>query len=289
MNLAFLGLGRMGAVMAGHAVTAGHTVTTWNRSPGKSVEGARSCATPGEAAAEAEVVVTMLFDGSSDDAVLFTDEDAVAGSAKPGTLIISATTIGPDAARALSGKALAAGLRFVDAPVAGSVPALEKGAVGVFLGGSEPDVAEAKTVVGLWGDKDRLVHVGEVGQGNALKIVVNACIGLAITGVGETMRLAHDLGLDRTVALNALAAGPFKITLDQKKEMIAAGDYSTPVFSLDALTKDVALAVGQAKHELDSMEAVLAYLQGAQAAGHGEDDYAVLAAYLSDEGRAGSQ
>ena len=127
--VAFLGLGRMGAAMAAH-LTADHDVTVWNRTP-KQFAGARVAGSIQEAVGSAEVIVLMLFGPDSVREVLA----EVVEHASPNTLIIDATTIGPQAAQEFARTAAAAGLRYLDAPVAGSVTPATDGTLGVLVGG----------------------------------------------------------------------------------------------------------------------------------------------------------
>ena len=117
---AFLGLGRMGVLMAGHVLSAGDDLVVWNRTPGRAgglVErGATEAPTVAEAVAAADRVVLMLFGPDSVHEVL----TEVVAAARPGTLVVDSTTIGPQAAREFGELAAASGLRYVDAPVAGS-------------------------------------------------------------------------------------------------------------------------------------------------------------------------
>ena len=196
----------------------------------------------------------------------------------PGTLLINATTIGPDEAREFAAEADRAGLRYVDAPVAGSVRPATDGTLGVFVGGADDAVAAARPVLGLWGAADRIQHVGPVGAGSALKLVVNLSIGVAIEGVGEALRLAADLGVDRTRALDALAAGPLSPTLAQKRSMLDGGDFSETAFSVQLLAKDLGLAVRNGRRPLPATEAALAAARDTAESGHADDDYVAVAA-----------
>lgn len=116
MRVAFLGLGRMGAAMAGHVRAADHQLVVWNRTP-KQFEGATVAESIAEAVREAECVVLMLFGPDSVREVL---ADIVTSAPKD-SLIIDSTTVGPAASREFAATAARAGLRFIDAPVAGSV------------------------------------------------------------------------------------------------------------------------------------------------------------------------
>src|SRR5688572_14953697 len=111
MRVAFLGLGRMGVLMARHVLDAGHELVVWNRSPGRAGDlvaaGAREAASPDEAAGDADVVVLMLF---GPDAV----REVLPHVLRPGLLVIDSTTIGPEAAREFGRLANDAGARYVD-------------------------------------------------------------------------------------------------------------------------------------------------------------------------------
>ncbi|HEU4676445.1 MAG TPA: NAD(P)-dependent oxidoreductase [Motilibacteraceae bacterium] len=283
MNVAFLGLGRMGAAMARHVLDAGHSLTVWNRSPGKADAlvgaGAKEAATPAEAARDADVVVLMLFGPDSVREVLLGD-DGVVQTAREGTLVVDATTIGPAATREFADAVGQHGLRYLDAPVAGTVGPATEGTLGVFVGGADDDVAQARPLLEAWGDPQKVLHLGPVGAGSALKLVVNLALGITAEGVGEALRLAADLGVDRGAALKALGAGPFGWFLNQKGAMVESGSYSPTAFSLDLAAKDVDLAVSSASRELPASAAALAQLRAASVAGRGDDDYASLVGFL---------
>ncbi|MDQ1711939.1 MAG: 3-hydroxyisobutyrate dehydrogenase [Frankiaceae bacterium] len=288
VRVAFLGLGRMGAPMAAHVARAGHELTVWNRTPGRATDlvalGAREAANVADAVRDAEVVVTMLFGPDAVREVL----GQVAEAVPAGGLVIDSSTVGPAVAHDL-GKALRAkGIGFVDAPVAGSVQPAIDGTLGVLAGGSADDYATAEPLLRLWGDPARVRHLGPVGAGSAMKLVVNLTLGVAMGGVGEALRLAGDLGVDRTAALDVLAAGPLGTTVGTKRAMLDSGDFTPTGFSLDLMTKDLALALDAADGDLALTRAALAAAREATAAGHGSDDYAAIAGHIGYEGSADS-
>jgi 3-hydroxyisobutyrate dehydrogenase-like beta-hydroxyacid dehydrogenase len=288
MKVTFLGLGKMGHAMAGHVLTGGHDLTVWNRSPGKAGnlldKGAQEAASVADAARNADVIVIMLFDGASVSPVL----QEVIGSARPGTLVIDCTTIGAAAAQEFGRSATQAGLRYVDAPVVGSIAPATDGTLGIVAGGSEEDIAAALPFLQLWGDPDRIRRVGDIGSGNALKSVINLTLGVAMGGIAEALRLAHDLALDRHVVLDVLEIGPLGFSAKQKRKMIESGEFDAATFTLDAMIKDLDLALNSAHEELPVTGATKSIADEASAAGHGEDDYSSFAGYFSAEGRANS-
>ena len=277
MTVAFLGMGRMGRLMASHVLDAGHQLTVWNRTPGKADEltsrGAREASSIDEAVRDADAIVLMLFGGESVEEVL----EPIAAAAAKGTLVIDATTTGPDAARRLAARAHELGLRYVDAPVVGSLPPAKDGTLGVLVGGATSDVAEARPLIELWADPERVRHLGDAGAGNALKAIVNMCLGIAMTGVGEALALAADLSLDRETVLDTLEAGPFGWSIKQKRKMLSNGDYSPTAFSLDLMAKDLKAALGSAAEALPVLSATLRRATDSIETGHGDEDYAALA------------
>ncbi|MCW2743549.1 MAG: 6-phosphogluconate dehydrogenase NAD-binding [Mycobacterium sp.] len=291
MRIAFLGLGRMGQLMAGHLLDAGHELRVWNRSPGKAealtARGATEAPTPAAAAEGVDAVVLMLFDADACRSVLFGDNGVAAGAA-PGTLIVDSSTIGPDAAREFAAEAQRRGLRYVDAPVAGSTPVAEKGDLGVLLGGDEADVKEAMAIVAAWGGEGKVRHIGGVGDGQAMKIVVNTTLGYALVGVGEALRLSRSLGLDREQTLAVIGGGPLGAIVAQKKDKLLAEEYGDANFAMNSLAKDLDLADQLTKGAHPGLEAVRTFMQAAIAAGHGDDDIAALAGFIADEGSANS-
>jgi 3-hydroxyisobutyrate dehydrogenase len=277
----------MGVPMAAHVARAGHPLTVWNRTPGKAGDlvelGATEARSVRAAVEGAEVVVLMLFGPAAVRAVL---PDVIAGAS--GALVLDASTIGPDAAHEFAKACDAGGLRYVDAPVAGSVKPATDGTLGVFLGGAADDVAQARELAELWGDPERVLHVGGVGSASALKLCVNQGLGVMAAGVGESLRLGRDLGLDRDLLLQVLSMTAYGWYLNQKRPMVEAGDYSGTTFSLDLMAKDLDLAVTSADSDLEVTRACLDQAKRALAAGHSGEDYAALTGHLADEGSAGS-
>jgi 3-hydroxyisobutyrate dehydrogenase len=127
-----------------------------------------------DAVAGADRVVLMLFGPDSVREVLA----EVVQHARPGTLVVDGTTIGPDDAREFGATAAASGLRYVDAPVAGSTGPAAEGTLGVLVGGSQVDYDDALPLLHLWGAPEKVRRVGEVGAGSALKLCVNQGLGV---------------------------------------------------------------------------------------------------------------
>lgn len=286
MRVAFLGLGRMGSAMAKHVLDAGHELIVWNRTPGKAKAlvdaGAREARTPAEATADADAAVLMLFGPESVREVL---PEIV----RDGLLVVDSTTIGPEAAREFGRLAASKGARYVDAPVAGSVEPATAGTLGVLAGAHESDWAHAQELLHLWGDPAKVRRIGEVGSGSALKLVVNQGLGVLAAGLGESLRMANELGLERQVVLDVLEQSAYGFTIKQKRALIERGDFTATRFSVDLLAKDLALAVNATRDaDLDVTAAALSAALRTIEAGHSGEDYAAVIGHLADEGEANS-
>lgn len=285
MRIAFLGLGRMGVAMAGHLL-ADHDVVLWNRTPGKAgpllEAGATEASSVRQAAEGVDAVVLMLYGPPSVGDVL---PDVVA-AAPSGALVVNCTTVSPADAHGFA-KA-AERLRYVDAPVAGTVGPATDGTLGVLGGAAEADWDAALPVLHAFGDPAKVRRVGAVGAGSAMKLCNNLALGFTIAGVGEALRLGRDLGLDRAALLDVLAGTPLGGMVAYKRPMLDSEDYTPPSFSLDLLAKDLDLAVHAAESDLPVTSAVLSSARAALDAGHSGEDFAALAGFLADEGRADS-
>lgn len=190
----------MGTLMAGRLIAAGNDVTVWNRTADKAAElvaaGAKSADTPALAVADADIVITML---TGPEAVTEVLSDASSGL-RDGAIVVDMSTVGPKAIADLR-SLLPQGVRFIDAPVKGSLPAASSGELGIYVGGSDEDFAAAKDVLSVLGKPK---HVGPLGTGAGVKLIVNIVIGSTFVMVGEALQLAESLGLDTELALTAL-------------------------------------------------------------------------------------
>jgi len=195
-SIAFIGVGNMGGPMARNLLKAGHSVTAFDVSAAVLAPvvsaGATSAPTVGEAASEAEVVVTMLPAGQHVRAVYL--EDGVLAHAKKGAILIDSSTIDIDSARAVHAAAEKSGFDFIDAPVSGGVGGAEAGSLTFMCGGSEAAFARAEPILQKMGK--RIVLAGRAGAGQAAKICNNMLLAISMIGTCEAFVLAGKLGLD---------------------------------------------------------------------------------------------
>jgi 3-hydroxyisobutyrate dehydrogenase-like beta-hydroxyacid dehydrogenase len=282
-KIAFLGLGQMGSAMAARLLQAGHEVTVWNRTPEKTKplveKGATAAPSPADAAAGAEIVITMLATPEALKEVVF-GENGLAQGLRSDQIFVEMSTVGPQTIREVAAK-LSSGLTMVDAPVLGSVPQATSGALEVFVGAEDDVFARVRPVLDALGN---VQHVGGPGAGASIKLVVNLTLGAAITTLGEALALGRAFTLDRSTLLDVLEKSPIGPTVKGKRERIESGHYP-PNFKLALGEKDLRLveeAAAESKVELRVARAAHTWFADA-APLFGDLDYsAVIAAIIGE-------
>ncbi len=270
-SVTFVGLGGMGSRMAGRLLEAGHDLTVWNRTAAKAEPlvtlGAAAAASPAEAAASSEVVLTMVADPDALRAVTEGPDGVCAGLA-PGATLVEMSTVGPAAVARLA-STLPPEVGLLDAPVLGSLSEAESGTLSIFVGG-EPDVFERRRE--LLAELGTPIHVGPSGSGAAAKLVANTTLFGAIGVLGEALALAQALGLSRENAFEVLATTPLAAQAERRRPAIESGEFP-PRFPLRLARKDADLIAEQGL-DLRLTEAARSWL--AEAGDGGQDYSAVL-------------
>jgi 3-hydroxyisobutyrate dehydrogenase len=273
--------GTMGFGMARNVARAGFELVVWNRSREKAeplaTDGARICEPAGEAAAAADVIVTMLADTDAVLAAMSGEHGGFAG-ARPGSVWVQMSTIGEQGTARCIELAREREVGFVDAPVLGTKqPAAEGKLVVMASGRSElrervQPVFEAVARRTMW--------VGEAGAGSRLKLVTNAWIVSVVEGVAEAIALAEGLELDPELFLQAIDGGPLDAPYARIKAQAMIDRDFEPTFALKHATKDAKLAVDAAeRRELDlPVLAAIAHRMAEAVPAHGDED--VSATYL---------
>jgi 3-hydroxyisobutyrate dehydrogenase-like beta-hydroxyacid dehydrogenase len=239
----------MGSRMAANLARAGFELTVWNRTKAKADQfqtqhGATVAGTPAEAAAEAEVAITMGVDGPQVEQVLLGDE-GVAQGARGGLLCIDCSTIGPAATRAIGEVLSSRGLALVDAPVTGSAPRAEDGTLTIMVGGSDADVERGRPVLEAMGKL--IVHAGPLGHGQMVKLLNNAVAATNAATIAQALIVAARTGVDLRALIEVMGNGAAASTmLDLKAEPMTNHDYTT-LFKLDHMLKDVRLCLEEAQ------------------------------------------
>src|SRR6201987_6152932 len=207
-RIAFIGLGIMGGPMARRLLAAGYPLTVWNRTASRAeplqAEGAEVAASPPEAVRDADMVITMLADPTAVREVI----DGIAGHLRPGTTLIEASTIGPQALKEVAAL-LPGSVALIDAPVMGSADRAASGQLVVLAGGN---LTKVRPILDVFGT---VTECGAVGHGAALKVVLINAVIAGVTVVGEAMALADALGLPEELVTGALATGPLAAIADR--------------------------------------------------------------------------
>ena len=282
-RIAFMGLGRMGRLMAARLIEAGHHVTVWNRTKERTEpvaeQGADVAGTPREAVEGAEVAITMLADERALRDVVLGADGAAAGL-EPGSMLVEMSTVGPEAVRELRG-ALPDAVELLDAPVLGSLPQAESGELKIFVGGDRAAFERIRPVLDAMGTP-RLV--GGPGAGASLKLVVNSTLGAVMTAVGEALALGRSLGVDEEAALETLAGSYVGGVVRSKRHLIEGGEGDVH-FALGLAAKDLRLVTQAAERagiRLRSAEANRLTFEEAVDEGLADADYGAVIPFLRD-------
>jgi 3-hydroxyisobutyrate dehydrogenase len=246
MRIAFLGLGAIGAPIASH-FAGPHQLTVWNRTRVRAEKfadgrGVRVAGTPREAVVDAEVVITCLPTSREVEEVLF-GRDGAAQSLGRGTIVIDSTSGDPISSRRIAERLAQQGVEFVDAPVSGGVSLAEKGELTVMLGGSVEAAERARPIVALYGKK-KVVHIGPVGAGHAVKGVNNALLAANILAASEGITALVKAGVAPRVAVETINAssGASFVTQSLVPDRVLTGKYPKS-FRLALLDKDCGIAL----------------------------------------------
>jgi len=244
-KIAFIGLGLMGKPMAARLLHAGNDLTVWNRTPEKTKplvdQGASAAQSPADAAAGADVVITMLATPEALEQVVFSD-DGLAHSLRSGQIFIEMSTVGPQTIRKIASR-LPDGVTLVDAPVLGSVPQATDGKLEVFVGAEDSAFERVRPLLAALG---HVRHVGGPLAGASIKLVVNLTLGVAMATLGEALALGRAFSLDRGILLDILEDSPIGNTVKSKRQRIESGHYP-PNFKLVLGEKDLRLVNGAAE------------------------------------------
>ncbi|MFD7812115.1 NAD(P)-dependent oxidoreductase [Streptomyces sp. NPDC059785] len=284
LTVSVLGTGIMGAAMARNLTRAGHTVSAWNRTREKAeplaADGARIADTPADAVRDADVVLTMLYDGPAALEVM----RQAAPELRPGTVWAQSTTAGVEAVGELAAFAREHRLAFYDAPVLGTREPAEAGQLLVLAAGPEQERRTVQPVFDAVGA--RTVWTGDdgaAGSATRLKLVANSWVIAATSATGEALSLAKALGVDPQSFFDAIAGGPLDMGYLRAKAALVLEDRLTPAsFAVATAEKDARLIVEAGRQHgvrLDVAAAGAERFRRAAAQGHGDEDMA--AAYFA--------
>ncbi|HEY8088556.1 MAG TPA: NAD(P)-dependent oxidoreductase [Polyangiaceae bacterium] len=287
VGVAFLGLGAMGVPMA-RRLAPKFPLTVWNRTKSRAdaLEGAARVATsPRDAARGASVVVTCVADGKALEEVLGGEDGMLAGI-DPDAVLVEMSTIGRAAAREAARAVEAKGARFVDAPVSGSVGPAQRGELLAMVGGADADVARVTPV--LEAMCARILRAGGVGQGQALKVVLNGVGAHHFVAFASMLALGERAGLSRETVVDAFTSGAFASpSYVGKRAKVLAREYDHAEFTLALALKDGALNLALQQEvglTLPVQREIAREVAQAVAEGLGDEDLFAMEKYFQRKG-----
>lgn len=287
----FLGLGNMGAPMAGNLLKAGFSVVVWNRTESKArpllEKGAVWADSPQQVAEKSDVVITMLADAHAVREVLLGPE-GVAASNRRGLRILEMSTISPADSVAIAQELSKRGIVMLDSPVSGSAKAAADAALTVIAGG-DPSVVESLKPV-LQAMAKNVFHMGPNGMGCYMKLVNNVVLAAVLAGFSEAFVLGKKAGLPPQKMLDVILQGSARCPLlEFKGKAIVEGNF-VPTFALRLMQKDLSLALATAD-EVKAQMPLTSFLnelhQTAIVAGLGDRDFSSIVQVFEGLGKAG--
>ena len=249
MKLAFLGMGVMGAPMAGHLKAKGYDVTVYNRTAAKAEawaarHGGTTAATPTEATEGAEIVFACV--GNDDDvrSVVYGETGAFAAMSA-GSVFVDHTTASAALARELDAEAEQRGLGFIDAPVSGGQAGAENGMLTVMCGGTETAFNRASPIIDAYARSCKLM--GPAGAGQLTKMVNQICIAGLVQGLSEALAFCERAGLDGRQVLDVISKGAAQSwQMENRGSTMIDGTFDFG-FAVDWMRKDLSIVLDEAR------------------------------------------
>jgi 3-hydroxyisobutyrate dehydrogenase len=291
MRIGFIGTGRMGQPMLANLVKKGFEVTAWDV-VGAALDaaarlGAGRAGSAREAAADADLVITMLPSSANVEAVYW-GEGGIGNGIAPGRLCIDTSTIDPLTSQRVAARLKERGIRFLDAPVSGGVAGAAAGSLAIMVGGDAADLEEARPALAAMGAN--IIHVGAVGAGEVAKLCNNLISGSALIAVAEAFRIGEAYGVDPRVLTEVIAksSGATWVMAHMHPvpgivEGAASSRQYAPGFMTDLMAKDLGLAVGAARDKRVPVVVAPAAQQLyrlASAHGLGREDFSAVYKFL---------
>jgi 2-hydroxy-3-oxopropionate reductase len=247
-TIGFIGLGIMGAPMALNLRRAGYPLVVHNRTRAKEeplvAEGAEPAASPREAAARSDIVITMLPD-SPDVEDVYSGDDGVLAGARPGQLLIDMSSIAPAVARNVAEGAAAAGASALDAPVSGGDVGAKEGTLSIMVGGTAEAFERARPLFDVLGKT--VVHLGDSGAGQTAKACNQILVAVTIEAVSEALVLASKAGVDPARLIDVLSGGLAGNRVMEVRRRNFLEHEFTPGFKLELHHKDLGIALRTAR------------------------------------------
>jgi 3-hydroxyisobutyrate dehydrogenase-like beta-hydroxyacid dehydrogenase len=286
MRVALIGAGRMGSAMGGRVAGAGHDLVVFNRTRDRAEEvaqraGARVAGTAREAASAAEICLVSLADDVAVTSTYLDDSGLIAGL-QSGAVVCDTSTVSPATVRSLAPLVGQKDATLLDTPVSGSVSTVESGTLAVMVGGDQATLDRARPVLDAFAKS--IFHLGGVGAGATMKLVVNSLVHSLNVAVSEALVLADKAGLDREIVYDIFESGAAGAPYVKYKRTAFLQPGETPVaFSLALVAKDQELIHDLAQQtgtRMDQAEASRQLVREAIEAGLAGRDISEVASFL---------
>jgi len=292
-QLGFIGLGHMGKGMALNLVKAGYPLTVHDIRPEPVQElvkaGAKAASNPREVAENSEVVITMVTSSPHVEKIMFGPDGVLAGL-KKGNIIIDMSTIDPIVTHKVATSAAEKGIDMMDAPVSGAPPKAVDGTLSIMVGGKKEVFDRCKPILEVMGEK--IIHAGDVGMGEVVKLANNLAAAIAGVGVFEAFLFGVKLGADPRVLYEVMSASsgnswvlqtrvPYPNVIPQSP----ANEDFAPGFTADLMAKDLGLILSAAeatKTPLLTGSLTRQLVELARAKGLGGKDWSVIAKIIQE-------
>jgi len=287
MKVAFIGLGTMGIGMSINILKAGHEVTVHNRTRQKeeavAKEGAKRVESPKEAAADAEIIITMVSDTPDVEEVVLGAEGVIHGAPQD-AIVIDMSTISPTATRQMAEELGKKGIKMLDAPVSGGPEGANHGTLAIMVGGDPADFEKALPILEIMGKT--VTHVGPIGAGQITKAINQIIISGTYLTVAEGLTLGMKAGLDMQKVIEAISGGAASSWVLHNRGINVVNNTYPLGFRVSLHHKDLRIALDTAR-ELDvtlPATALVAQIEnGLIARGYGDDDVSAIGRSIREQ------
>ena len=284
MKVGFVGMGVMGAPMAGHLLTQGEDVTVWNRTPSKALplqeKGAKVAQSLEELGKNCDLIFICV--GRTEDVQSCLDK--LTASAKPGTIFVDHSTISPTETKAIHQNLNEQGFKFLDAPITGGSMGAQNGTLTIFCGGTTEVYEAAKPYMAAYAKRSELV--GGPGAGQMMKMANQIAVGGALIGLCESLAFAQKAGLDLALTRDMVGSGAAGSWAFENYGPQILNQNWAPGFSIDNQVKDFGYCLESAEQlntEIPLTELVKSLLEVLQNNDRGGDTTAALFQVLTGE------
>jgi 3-hydroxyisobutyrate dehydrogenase-like beta-hydroxyacid dehydrogenase len=285
-SIGFIGLGIMGQPMALNLLKAGHKLTVYNRTAGKTeplkLAGAQVASTPAAAAKDTDFVIMIVTDSAAVEEVVL-GKNGILASLASGAIVIDSSTISPVVSRKMACHVAGQGASWLDAAVTGSKHGAEKGELTFMVGGDRQTFERALPILQVLGKKH--IYCGPNGMGLSAKLAQNTIQATMLEVFCEGLVLAAKAGVAPETMLEILQSSLARAALtDFKAPFIFKGDF-TPYFPLKLMHKDLELAMEAGfvhNVPMPTLAAVKEVYSAAKAQGKGDLDYAAVITFLEE-------